>query len=90
MTKTRTRHDYRNGGRKAWAAAIDALPLEELTPDKIRAWKKDYIARAGHDKIKRRRSTVSCNSYLRRARALFEVKSTRQTSFGKTSGSPSL
>jgi integrase len=71
MTKTHTRHDYRNGGRKAWVAAIDAMPLEELTADKIRAWKKDYIARAGHDKLARRRSTVSCNSYLRRARALF-------------------
>jgi integrase len=71
MTKTRTRHDYRNGGRKAWVAAIDAMPLEELTADKIRAWKKEYIARGGHDKLARRRSTVSCNSYLRRARALF-------------------
>jgi integrase len=71
MTKTRTRHDYRNGGRKAWITAIDVTPLEELTPDKIRAWKKDYVARAGHDKLKRRRYTVSCNSYLRRARALF-------------------
>jgi integrase len=71
MTKTRTRHDYRNGGRKAWIAAIDATPLEEITPDKIRAWKKIYVSKAGHDEIKRRRFTVSCNSYLRRARALF-------------------
>jgi integrase len=71
MTKTRTRHDHRNGGRKAWVAAIDAMSLEELTPDKIRAWKKNYVARAGHDELKRRRYTVSCNSYLRRARALF-------------------
>jgi hypothetical protein len=71
MTKTRTRHDYRNGGRKAWVAAIDAMPLEELTADKIRAWKRAYVARAGHDEIARRRYTVSCNSYLRRARALF-------------------
>jgi integrase len=71
MTKTRTRHDYRNGGRKAWVAAIDATPLEELTADKIRAWKKSYVARAGYDELKRRRYTVSCNSYLRRARALF-------------------
>jgi integrase len=71
MTKTRTRHDYRNGGRKAWVAAIDATPLEELTADKIRAWKKNYVSKAGHDELKRRRYTVSCNSYLRRARALF-------------------
>ena len=71
LGKSRTRHDYRNGGRKAWVVAIDAMPLEELTPDKIRGWKKNYVAKAGHDELKRRRYTVSCNSYLRRARALF-------------------
>jgi integrase len=71
MTKPRSRHDYRNGGRKAWAAAIDATPLEAITPDQIRAWKRAYVARAGHDELLRRRYTTSCNSYLRRARALF-------------------
>jgi integrase len=71
MSKPRSRHDYRNGGRKAWAAAIDATPLEAITPDQIRAWKRAYVARAGHDELLRRRYTTSCNSYLRRARALF-------------------
>jgi hypothetical protein len=37
---TGSRHDYRNGGQKKWASAIDALPLEQITPDKIRAWKR--------------------------------------------------
>ena len=50
---------------------LDATPLEEITPDKVRAWKRAYVNRAGHDELKRRRFTVSCNSYLRRARALF-------------------
>ena len=71
MTKARSRHDYRNGGRKAWATAIDATHLDAITPDQIRAWKRAYVARAGHDELLRRRYTVSCNSYLRRARALF-------------------
>jgi len=71
MTKPRSRHDYRNGGRKAWAAAIDATHLDAITPDQIRVWKRAYVARAGHDELLRRRYTVSCNSYLRRARALF-------------------
>src|SRR5262249_18704749 len=74
LEKVRTRHDYRNGGRAKWAAAIDATPLEEITPEKIRAWKRLYIARAGHDELARRRYTVSCNSYLRRARALFSKR----------------
>src|SRR5262249_16174433 len=38
MIKPRSRHDYRNGGHKAWAASVDATPLQELTADKIRAW----------------------------------------------------
>jgi integrase len=74
MSKPRSRHDYRNGGRKAWVAAIDATPLEYVTPDKIRAWKRAYVARAGHDELARRRCTVSVNSYLRRARALFSKR----------------
>lgn len=71
ITKVKSRHDYRNGGRKRWALAIDATPLAEITPDKIRAWKRAYVDRAGRDELLRRRRTVSVNSYLRRARALF-------------------
>jgi integrase len=71
LTKTRSRYDYRKDGHKAWAAAIDATPLAAITPDQIRAWKRAYVARAGHDELLRKRYTVSCNSYLRRARTLF-------------------
>ena len=42
-----------------------------MTPDRIREWKRAYIDRAGHDVLLRRRYTISCNSYLRQARALF-------------------
>jgi integrase len=74
VTKQRNRYDYRKGGHKAWLRLIDEMLLEELTPDKIRAWKRLYIARAGHDELARRRYTVSCNSYLRQARALFSKR----------------
>jgi hypothetical protein len=71
ITKVKSRHDYRNGGRKRWALAVEATPLAEITPDKIRAWKRVYVDQAGRDELGRRRRTVSINSYLRRARALF-------------------
>jgi hypothetical protein len=61
MDKPRSRHDYRNGGHKAWLASVDATLLQELTADKIRAWKRAYVDRAGHDELARRRYTVSCN-----------------------------
>jgi integrase len=70
----RPQYDRYKGGHKAWVAAIDAVPLESITPDKIRVWKKDYVNRAGRDELARRRRVVNVNSYLRRARALFAKK----------------
>jgi hypothetical protein len=37
-------------------------------------WKKKFIARAGADVIARRRAAVSCNAYMRQARALFSKR----------------
>jgi integrase len=71
LTKSRARFDHRKGGRKEWAAAIDATPLAAITPDRIREWKRAYVDRAGHDELSRRRYTISCNTYVRQARALF-------------------
>ncbi len=31
ITKHKSRHDYRNGGRKTWLKAVDAMPLDEQT-----------------------------------------------------------
>jgi hypothetical protein len=55
-------------------AAVDAVPLESITPEKVRIWKKEYVNRAGRDQLVRRRRVVNVNSYLRRARALFAKK----------------
>jgi integrase len=74
IQKNRARFDYRKGGTKKWAERIDAIPLAEVTPDKIRAWKKRYVERADRDELARRRYTVTCNSYLRQARALFSKR----------------
>jgi integrase len=74
LEKSRARHDYRKGGRTKWIEAIDKTPLTEITGDKLRAWQKAYIARAGRDELKRRRFTSSATSYLRRARALFSPR----------------
>jgi integrase len=68
---TRKKYDYRKGGARHWAEKIEAIPLADVTPEKIRAWKKLFIHQAGRDEVARRRAVVSCNSYLRQARALF-------------------
>ena len=68
---TKARHDYRKGGYLTWIDAVHAVPLANVTPDKVREWKKRFIDSAGKNEAKRRSRTVSCNSMLRQARALF-------------------
>jgi integrase len=68
---TKKRYDYRNGGNREWIAKIDAIRLSEVTPGRVAAWKKEFVARAGTDVIARRRATVSANSFVRQAKSLF-------------------
>jgi integrase len=70
----KARHDYRKGGYRTWTDAVHAVPLASVTPDKVREWKKRFIDSAGKNEVKRRSRTVSCNSMLRQARALFSRK----------------
>jgi integrase len=65
------RFDYRGGGNREWIEKVHTVRLAEVTPEKIAAWQREFIAGAGHDVIARRRATASCNSFLRQARALF-------------------
>jgi hypothetical protein len=70
----RRQKDRYMGGHKAWMADVDAMPLDSVTPERVRAWKKDYVNRAGRDELARRRLVVNVNSYVRRARALFSKR----------------
>jgi len=61
---TKARFDYRGGGHAEWLKRVHAVPLGEITPEKVLAWKKER-SKAG------RSAANSANSTLRRARALF-------------------
>jgi integrase len=62
-------------GRADWLAAVDAVPLEKLTPDRIEAWKLRYVAiRATGDEVKARSARNSANSLLRMGKGLFAKK----------------
>jgi integrase len=74
IKSTKKKFDYRKGGSRKRATKVDAVALGEVTPEKIRAWKKLFIDQAGTDEVARRRYTVSCNSYLRSAKALFSKR----------------
>src|SRR5258708_24749822 len=71
IKSTKKKFDYRNGGSRKRASKVDAVALAEVTPEKIRAWKKLFIDQAGTDEVARRRDTVSFHNYLRTAKRLF-------------------
>ncbi|MEN3941768.1 tyrosine-type recombinase/integrase [Prosthecobacter sp. SYSU 5D2] len=59
-------------GRASWLAAVDAVPLANLTPDKIEAWKLRYVrSRAKKDETQARASKNSANSLIRMGKGLF-------------------
>lgn len=70
----RSRFDYRSGGREAWVAKVDALPLSLLTDPAVQRWKLRYIEKAGTSPEARRRAENSAATLLRCARSLFAAK----------------
>jgi integrase len=71
------RYDYRTGGRDKWIERVHAVKLAELTPFKVQAWKREFVARAGADPTKVRTAKISVNSLIRRAKSLFAADAVR-------------
>lgn len=65
------KHDYVNGGHKAWLAKVEGEPVDVLTPESVNAWRNAYAAKAGVDPVRRKSAERSAASYIRCARALF-------------------
>jgi len=75
-----SRFDYRAGGREAWIAKVDALPLSVLSAVAVQRWKLEYIGRAGNAPDARRRAENSAASLIRCARSLFSEKARKYAS----------
>jgi integrase len=73
--KGSSKYDYRSKreqpGHDLWVAKIDKHRLEELTAEKINAWKRQRIARAGTSPTAQASARRTVNSYIRCARSLF-------------------
>lgn len=69
-----SRRSHIGGGREAWAAKVDAQPLDGLTVDAVQRWKLNYIAKAGGLPDAERRATTSAATLIRNARSLFSEK----------------
>lgn len=55
------------------AADRDAIKLRTLTPEKIEAWRIEFIHKGSTDPLKEKSAKVSANSLILRARSLFGV-----------------
>ena len=69
-----SRFDYRAGGRDAWSAKVDTVPLDKLTADAVQRWRLRYLEKAGRAPDAVRRAQNSANSIIRNARSLFSEK----------------
>jgi hypothetical protein len=71
---TPAKFDYRAGGHQQWLTKVHGVRLESLTPAKVQAWKRSFLAKADSDPLSQRQARVSVNSFLRQARSLFSPK----------------
>jgi integrase len=60
--------------RKVWRDAVDAIPLNLLSPDRIQEWKRDYLARNCKTATAKRKATTTVNSLIRNSKALLSKK----------------
>jgi len=71
---SKDKFDYAGGKRDKWIAKIDAAKLSAITPQKIIAWRKGYISKAGDNPKKQASATTTANKIVRCARSLFGTK----------------
>ena len=80
--------DHRGGGHARWCERIHAVRLDAITPERVQAWKRAFIARAGDDPVRLRSARTSFNSYLRRAKSLFAPRAVKHLALALPSPLP--
>src|SRR5262249_5697303 len=61
--------DYRSGGYQKWLGSVHGVKLSRLLPERVQAWKRSFLARAGKNPREQRKARGAGNSFLRRARS---------------------
>lgn len=62
-------------GRREWLAAVEAVPLEKVTPAAVEAWKLAFVSnRSANDENKARSARITANATLRFAKSLFSKR----------------
>lgn len=68
------KYDARSGGAAKWREKVDAVSLHAITPADVLAWKNAKLRAAETDLLAKRRTTITLNSTIRNAKALFGRK----------------
>ncbi|SHJ09665.1 Phage integrase family protein [Rubritalea squalenifaciens DSM 18772] len=59
---------------KKWVASVDQVELSLITPERVSAWRADYISRHSQDASARKSAITTANSCIRNSKALFSRK----------------
>jgi integrase len=73
----RAKFDYKAGGNRKWVERIDRTRLERVTPERVAAWQRKFIAQAGNSPAAIASAKRTANSYARCSRSLFSPKLTK-------------
>jgi integrase len=68
------RTSYRSPAFVEWRSKVDSVPLAVLTGDAVRAWRDKRIAARSKNPLDRRAATISADSTIRMARAVFSKR----------------
>ena len=66
--------DGKGSAHAAWRAEVDRVPLADITPAEVMAWKNSRLRAAESDPLAKRSAAVTVNSLMRNAKALFGKK----------------
>jgi integrase len=67
----RARFDYRSGGNQKWRERVDRILLARVTPARVSAWQRAFVARADGAPRAAAAAKRTANTYVRCARSLF-------------------
>lgn len=65
------KHDYVNGGHKAWMERVLAVPLDKVTPERVNDWKVRQLKAASKNPLQLKHASVTARSVLLCSKALF-------------------
>ena len=69
----KAKHDYVNGGHKAWLDRVCSVRLARLTPEKINHWKVGVLKEASKNPLQLKHASVTVRSILLSSKALFSA-----------------